>query len=148
MEQQYRITLQPSGRSVFVPPGTKLIEAAGRAGININTPCGGQGICGKCRIQITSGTQEPPYQPEKAVFNPEDLEHGWRLACQTSVLGDMTVYIPEDSLTFASPKILTESWGFEPIQTQPGVRKIYVKLKASSPSHNKPDLEGLVLCLT
>ena len=37
-EQQFRITFQPSGRTVFVLPGTKIVEAAGRAGININMP--------------------------------------------------------------------------------------------------------------
>ena len=49
-EQQFRITFQPSGRSVFVLLETKIIEAAGRAGMNINMPCGGQGTCGKYRI--------------------------------------------------------------------------------------------------
>ena len=142
-EQQFRITLQPSGCSVFVLPGTKIIEAAGRVGININTPCGGQGTCGKCRIQITSGVQELPNQLEKAVFNPEELERGWRLACQTSVLGHMAVYIPDDSLIFTNQKILTESRGFEPTQTQPAVRKIYVELTAPSRSDNKPDLDRL-----
>jgi len=72
-EQQFRITFQPSGRSVFVLPGTKIIEAAGRAGININMPCGEQGTCGKCRIQITSEAKELPCSPEKDVFSPEEL---------------------------------------------------------------------------
>ncbi|KPJ65600.1 MAG: hypothetical protein AMJ43_10430 [Coxiella sp. DG_40] len=142
-EQQFRITFQPSGRSVFVLPGTKITEAAGRAGININTPCGGQGTCGKCRIQITSEAKETPCQPEKDVFSPEELQQGWRLACQTSTASDMTVYIPDDSLIFASQKILTESRGFGQIQTQPTVRKIYVELSEPTRSDNKPDLERL-----
>jgi len=142
-EQQFRITFQPSGRSVFVLPGTKIIEAAGRAGININTPCGGQGTCGKCRIQITSEAKELPCSPEKDVFSPEELQQGWRLACQTSAAGDVTVYIPDDSLIFTSQKILTESRGFGQIQTQPTVRKIYVELTEPTRIDNKPDLERL-----
>ena len=47
-EQQIRITFQLSGRSVFVLFGTKIIEAAARTGLTINTPCGGAGTCGKC----------------------------------------------------------------------------------------------------
>ena len=58
-EQQFRITFQPSGRSVFVLPGTKIIEAAARAGLTINTPCGGAGTCGKCQVKITTGIEEP-----------------------------------------------------------------------------------------
>ena len=51
-EQQFRVTFQPSGRRVFVLSGTKIIEAAGRAGPAINTPCGGEGSCRKCRVQM------------------------------------------------------------------------------------------------
>jgi len=142
-EQQFRITFQPSGRSVFVLPGTRIIEAAGRAGININMPCGGQGTCGKCRIQITSKAKELPCSPEKDVFSPEELQQGWRLACQTSIWGDVTVYIPDDSLIFTSQKILTKSRGFGQIQTQPTVRKIYVELTEPTRTDNKPDLERL-----
>ena len=58
-EQQIRITFQPSRRNVFVMPGTKIIEAAGRAGLTINTPCGGAGTCGKCQVKITAGSEEP-----------------------------------------------------------------------------------------
>jgi len=142
-EQQFRITFQRSGRSVFVLPGTKIIEAAGRAGININTPCGGQGTCGKCRIQITSEAKEAPSQPEEDAFSLEELQQGWRLACQTSASGDMTVYIPDDSLILTSLKILTESQGFGQIQTQPAVRKIYFELTEPTRTDNEPDLERL-----
>lgn len=114
-EQQFRVTFQPSGRGVSVLPGTKIIEAGGRAGININTPCGGQGTCGKCRIQITSEAKGVSHIPEETVFSLEELERGWRLACQTSISGNMTVYITDGSLIFTSQKILTESRGFEPI---------------------------------
>jgi uncharacterized 2Fe-2S/4Fe-4S cluster protein (DUF4445 family) len=97
-EKQLRITFQPSGRNVFVLTGTKIVEAAGRAGININMPCGGQGTCGKCRIQITSEAKTRPCQIEEDIFSQEELGMGWRLARQTSAQNDMTVYIPDESL--------------------------------------------------
>ena len=40
---------------VIVPTGTLLAEAARLAGINIMQPCGGQGRCGRCVVQVTSG---------------------------------------------------------------------------------------------
>jgi len=142
-ERQFRITFQPSGRSVFVLPGTKIIEASGRAGININIPCGGQGTCGKCRIQITSEMKTSPGQIESDMFSPEELKIGWRLACQTSVQNDMTVYIPDESLIVTSQKILTKGRGIEQIKTQPAIRKIYVELAEPTREDNQPDVERL-----
>jgi len=142
-EQQFRITFQPSGRNVFVLPGTKIIEAAGRAGININMPCGGQGTCGKCRIQITSETKTSPCQVEKDIFSQEELNIGWRLACQTSVQNDMRIYIPDESLIVTSQKILTKTRGVEQIQAKPAISKIYVELAEPTREDNQPDVERL-----
>ena len=49
---ELKVTFQPSGRSVYVLPGTTIMEAAGRAGIILQTPCGGKGTCGKCQVKI------------------------------------------------------------------------------------------------
>jgi uncharacterized 2Fe-2S/4Fe-4S cluster protein (DUF4445 family) len=54
-QHEIKVTFQPSGRSVFALPGTLLLEAAGRAGVALQTPCGGRGTCGKCRVRIASG---------------------------------------------------------------------------------------------
>ncbi|AQQ71806.1 Na(+)-translocating NADH-quinone reductase subunit F [Limihaloglobus sulfuriphilus] len=142
-EQQLRVIFQPSGRNVFVLPGTKIVEAAGRAGININMPCGGQGTCGKCRIQITSEEKTIPCQIEEDIFSREELKMGWRLACQTSVQNNMTVYIPDESLIIASQKILTKGRGIEKIQTRPAISKKYVELTEPTREDNKPDVERL-----
>jgi uncharacterized 2Fe-2S/4Fe-4S cluster protein (DUF4445 family) len=142
-DRQLRVTFQPSGRSVFVLLGTKIIEAVGRAGINIDMPCGGQGTCRKCRIQITSEAKGSPCQADKDTFSQEELNNGWRLACQTSVQNDMTVYIPEESLIVASQKILTKSRGIEEIQPKPIITKIYFELAMPTRADNKPDVERL-----
>jgi uncharacterized 2Fe-2S/4Fe-4S cluster protein (DUF4445 family) len=142
-EKQFRVTFQPSGRSVFVLPGTNIVEAAGRVGLNIDVPCGGQGTCGKCRIQITSETKESSCQADKDTFSQEELNVGWRLACRTSVQNDMTVYIPEESLIVTSQKILTKSRGTEQIQPKPTITKIYFELAKPTRTDNKPDVERL-----
>ena len=79
MSQQIRVTFEPQGRAVFVLPGTKILEAAADAGLTIDTPCGGAGLCGKCRVQVSSGAC-PPQASEKAFFSPDELEDGgvWR----------------------------------------------------------------------
>ena len=57
--EEVKVTFQPSGRTVYVLPGTVLLEAAGRAGIILQTPCGGRGTCGKCRVRIVAGSCAP-----------------------------------------------------------------------------------------
>ncbi|KKK73773.1 hypothetical protein LCGC14_2890440, partial [marine sediment metagenome] len=44
--QQVQVTFQPTARSIRVHPGTSVLEAAGRCGLVIDTPCGGEGTCG------------------------------------------------------------------------------------------------------
>jgi len=139
LKQQFRITFQPSGRNVFVLGGTKIIEAAARAGFTINTPCGGSGTCGKCRVKITVGADEP-LEADKKVFNEDQLQDGWRLACQTPICNESVVYIPESSRLVSQHKIVIESQTREPAEILPSVRKLYVELPVPTMEDNSADL--------
>ena len=57
-DSQHRVTFQPQGRAVSVLEGTTILEAAAIAGLVIDTPCGGAGRCGKCRVQVSQGAPE------------------------------------------------------------------------------------------
>jgi Na+-transporting NADH:ubiquinone oxidoreductase subunit NqrF len=61
--------------------GTTILEAAARFGLVIETPCGGAGTCGKCRVQVTANAAAPTLADER-VFSTLELKEGWRLACQ------------------------------------------------------------------
>jgi len=104
--REIKVTFQPTGRSVFVLPGTLLLEAAGRAGIVLQTPCGGRGTCGKCRIRIRDG-QCPPSDAGSRILSAEQVQHGERLACQTYVESPLVVEIPPESRFDAGTQILT-----------------------------------------
>ena len=47
-----------------------------------------EGICGTCRVRVLSGTSETD---TRGVFSVEEIEAGWRLACQTLPTGDLTI---------------------------------------------------------
>ncbi len=64
-----------------------------RQGIYIDQPCGGTGLCGKCRV-ILSGSLSEPTSKEKKIFSEEELASGFRLACQTKASGGMEISIP------------------------------------------------------
>ncbi len=87
----HRITLRPSNRTVDVPTGTLLAEAAQSAGLELAQPCGGQGRCGRCAVQIEGSG----YRRRSTLrLSAEDLDAGYALACQTVVEGDLAVLIP------------------------------------------------------
>ncbi|MEZ4527664.1 MAG: ASKHA domain-containing protein [Desulfobacterales bacterium] len=95
----HKITFVPHNKTIEVREGENLIRAAMEAGVHINASCGGEGVCGKCRVIIEEGQVEGGISER---LKPEDLEKGYRLACKAAVTGDITVRIPVESAVDAS----------------------------------------------
>lgn len=87
----HRIRFDVSEDPVDVPTGTLLAEAAKIAGVEIAQPCGGQGRCGRCAVQVTDGKFR---RRSSLRLSAQDLEQGYCLACQTVVEGDLDVIVP------------------------------------------------------
>ena len=141
-EAEIPVAFQPSGKTIYVLHGTKLAEAAAGAGIVLDTPCGGEGVCGKCRVVITSGGGEPT-PAELAVLSMEELRAGLRLACQTAVRGPMTVEVPRTSLLASGHKILVRMEETSRPAGDPAVRKQYVELSVPERGDDDADLSRL-----
>ena len=77
--------------------GDNILELAQKEGIGIDAPCSGNGTCGKCRVKIIAGTVE---SPESLKLSDEDYNDGWRLACQSRVMGDVTIWVPAAAAAF------------------------------------------------
>lgn len=93
------ITLHP-GKQLQVPVGTGLLEALRRAGVRLSAPCGGQGRCGKCLVKILGGL--PDQSP-------------WVLACKTTVVGDLTLELPQEEL------VVLQQGQLEPVPLEPAI---------------------------
>lgn len=91
MEHSVTFTLDDKPVTVSVPTNTLLADAAHLAGIDIGQPCGGQGRCGRCAVQVTGGTVR---RRSTLRLSPADVEQGYALACQTVVEGDVSIYVP------------------------------------------------------
>lgn len=91
---KHTLTFNPDKVEIRVDKGTNLLEAALEAGVHINATCGGQGVCGKCRVMIEAGEIDSE-KTEK--ISQKRYDEGWRQACKTSVLSDCTVQIPVES---------------------------------------------------
>lgn len=88
----HKVTFDTGQETVVVKTGTLLSEAARLAGIDLNQPCGGQGRCGRCALQITDGTVR---RRSTIRLSEEDLAKGFALACQSVIEGDIQVTVPE-----------------------------------------------------
>ena len=125
------ITFEPEATAIRVLKGTNLLEAALAAGVHINATCGGQGVCGKCRVVIQEGEVDSQ-KTEK--IDEEEYAAGWRQACRTALLSDCTIRIPAESrglkrlaaekldmdkterkVSAREAKVLAEGWHFNPI---------------------------------
>ena len=105
-----RIVFTPSGRRGLFPLGTSILEAARALGVDLDSVCGGRGICGRCQVvqsigefakhgvssraeHLTEfGPIERRYHEKRAPLAP-----GRRLGCSTKLRGDVVVDVPPDS---------------------------------------------------
>lgn len=138
-ESEVPVVFEPLGKRVYVLAGTKLMEAAAGAGIALDMPCGGEGVCGKCRVVVRRGAGEPN-TVERNALTAEELARGVRLACQSSVSRPMTVEIPETSVLGSHHKILVRLEGSSEAATDPPIRKQYVELPPAARGSDQPDL--------
>lgn len=141
-DPSHSITFEPLGRTVRVHPGTRVMEAALEAGLALEVPCGGDGICQKCRIIVRQGAAAPGADEERA-FRPEELTQGFRLACQTVVHGPMTVEVPESSVQASCHQILAQTENTALPVTDPVIRKQYLELPPPDRENDRPDRSRL-----
>jgi len=94
MPEVIDVTFEPGGRTVQVPRGALISEAAQAADLHLATPCGGKGLCAQCLVTIKSGEGGQFTAAEQKHLSPEQLSQGMRLACQTRVMDDAVIYVP------------------------------------------------------
>jgi len=122
------LRLLPMQRELSAVPGSRFLDAALDAGINLDLPCGGEGVCGKCRVIVLEGAP-PPNDVERDNLSAEELSRGVRLACQLTVDGPMAVEIPEDSLLKSTHQILTAVVDSSRLEGRCPVYKVFGSLR-------------------
>jgi uncharacterized 2Fe-2S/4Fe-4S cluster protein (DUF4445 family) len=88
-----RIRFHPSGKTLRVPLGTTLLEAAREAGLPMASACGADGICGRCGVQVLAGAASLSAETgaERSVKRRNRIDPAQRLACRAAVSGDVEV---------------------------------------------------------
>jgi len=141
-ESEIAVKFHPSGKTAFVLSGTRLHEAAAAAGLVLEQPCGGQGLCGKCRVIVRQGAAEPT-PVEQRFLSAQQLAAGWRLACQTSVSQPTVAEVPAEALVGNAHKILTQAASHSAAGGDPPVRKQYLQMLPPRRGSDEPDLVRL-----
>lgn len=134
-----KVTFVPDQRGVAVQQGSTLLEAARAAGIDLEAACNGSGTCGKCKVQLIDGAVTPLTGEERKRLRAPEIDSGYRLACVTRILGDVTVRIA-GGLDHSSMRIVEE--GFRPdFDIDAPLKKRYFELKPPALDDHVPDLE-------
>ncbi|MFZ5592210.1 MAG: 2Fe-2S iron-sulfur cluster-binding protein, partial [Bacillota bacterium] len=128
------VEFEPVGRRVEVEPGRTVLQAARDvlsldAG-GVNAPCGGKGLCGRCRVRLVQGELSPPGELERRMLGPRELADGYRLACQALILGPVKVEIPPETL--AGRQSLQVAGTAEEIALEPVIKRYHIPLQATT----------------
>ncbi|MCX5687183.1 MAG: ASKHA domain-containing protein [Candidatus Omnitrophica bacterium] len=102
--EEFRITFLPEHKAVYIDRGTDLLTAALKTGIHIYNSCGGEGVCGRCKVVVKKGIY---ITEDSGRISEKEREEGYVLACRTTPESDMEVLVPEESM-LGDLEILTE----------------------------------------
>jgi uncharacterized 2Fe-2S/4Fe-4S cluster protein (DUF4445 family) len=149
MQHTVSFTHNDKQTPVEVSTGVLLSDAAQLAGLDIGQPCGGQGRCGRCAVQVTDGNVR---RRSTLRLSPGDVEQGFALVCQTVVEGDVSIYVPpqekiERRLTtdrVVAEVTVPEGYEYPSDQT---VRRIHLELTPPSMDDQTDDWSRLQTAL-
>ena len=118
-----KVSFQPQNKTVQVNRGTLLLDAASQAQITINNLCGGDGICGRCKMIVRDG---PVSGDISGKLTREEIKQGYVLACITQVQGDVLIEIPAETLAKEKSVANEDAERFRDFETDLLYRKEYV----------------------
>ena len=133
------VTFQPGGRRATVAKGTTVLEAARAAGVEINSACGGDGLCGKCKVIVRSGSVSAP---ATALLSPDEMQQHYVLACEAAADGDTVIEVPAEARV-ENGSILVDAFGSPASRfpMEPLVRKAFLRLPPPSVQSSLADYE-------
>jgi uncharacterized 2Fe-2S/4Fe-4S cluster protein (DUF4445 family) len=147
------VVFTPSGRRGRFEHGTTLLDAARRLGVDLDSVCGGRGICGRCQIEVSEGEHAkhgilsaaghltPAGEVEARYAAERGLGEGRRLGCTAAVAGDLVVDVPPESQLYR--QVVRKEADAHPIEIDPVVRLYYVEVERAELGGSSGDLRRL-----
>ena len=159
-DKEARIVFTPSGKRGSFVLGTPVLEAARSLGVDVDSVCGGRGLCGRCQVecsagefskhQITSreehlspiGEVETSYSKRRKL---KPLAEGRRLSCQAQILGDLVIDVPPESQMHR--QVVRKAAEHRDITLDTGVHLYYVEVQEADMHEPGGDVQRLLQAL-
>jgi uncharacterized 2Fe-2S/4Fe-4S cluster protein (DUF4445 family) len=147
------VIFTPSGRRGRFESGTTVLDAARRLGVDIDSVCGGRGICGRCQVEQSVGefakhgiTSAPdhltPFGSVEAEYRErKGLAHERRLGCMAHVRGDVVIDVPPESQVYR--QVVRKGLDVRDFHLDPVVRLHYVEVEPPQLASPSGDLHRL-----
>jgi uncharacterized 2Fe-2S/4Fe-4S cluster protein (DUF4445 family) len=150
----HRVVFTPSGKRAEFAEGLSLLEAARALGVDLDSVCGGRGICGRCQVDVAGGDfakhaihsgadhvtpwgeVESRYASKRGPFAA-----GRRLGCQARICGDLVIDVPPESQVHR--QVVRKRAETHPIEIDPVVRLYYVEVREPDMHEPASDLRRL-----
>lgn len=154
---EHTIIFTPSGIRSMAEAGENIYDVALRAGVDIQSICGGKGQCRRCQIELGMGKHAKfkldvkenhlsSLSPtEKRAIRDGDLAQGRRLACRTKICGDVIIEIPSDSREHKS-RISKKATDIN-TALNPAIKLYWCQLPIPTLADNPVDGEALIFAL-
>lgn len=155
MRDTVKVVFTPSGRRGSFPVNTPLLHAARVLGVDIDSVCGGRGLCGRCQIVCAEGSfAKHQIESQSSHLSPlcatevkygerkAPLVNGRRLSCHTLLLDDVVIDVPPESQVHR--QIVRKEAEYRDIELDPATRLYYVQLEEPDMHVPKGDLQRLI----
>ena len=149
-----RIVFTPSGRRGTFPHGTRLLDAARSIGVDVDSVCGGRGLCGRCRVVCMEGDfakhairsrpahlSELNETEEKYSERRRELARNHRLSCQAVIRGDLVIDVPPESQMHR--QVIRKDAEHREIKLDPATRAYHVEVQPADLLEATGDLQRL-----
>ena len=148
------VVFTPSGKRGRFALGTPLLQAARELGVDVDSVCGGRGICGRCKVAISEGEfakygirseashLSPISAPEERFAARSELAPGNRLSCHATLEGDVVIDVPASSQVHR--QVVRKEYQHRDIELNPCVHLYYVEVDEPTLEVPKGDLQRLL----
>ena len=151
------VVFTPSGKRGRFPAGISLLQVARTLGVDIDSVCGGRGICGRCQVEPSFGEfakfaikSDPASlsdlaEGERKFDERRGLQQGRRLSCHMTLQGDVVIDVPASSQVHK--QIIVKSAEDRKIEIDPAIRLHYVTVQEPDMHNPTGDFERLAMAL-
>ncbi len=153
-DKEAKIVFTPSGHRGRFPHGTQLLAAARSLGVDVDSVCGGRGLCGRCQVTCaegefakhaivsSAGNLSPAGEAERHYGERrKPLAAGRRLSCQAEIRGDLVIDVPPESQMHR--QVVRKSAEYRDITLDTSIHLYYVEVQEASLDAPSGDLERL-----